>query len=269
MSDAVVRSAEEHDLERIAVLTREHRGELARWAPQWWGKAAGADEIHPLWLRHLVADAATDVKVVEVDGHVVGCAAVFAQGSQWFVDDLVVDEEHWFRAGQALLHSIEQRPALTCCASNDGLRMKALARATLSRVSSYWVRATSPAGQLPAIEPITDAVDVPPPPLHTFGGPLDPSAEGALAFTLDGGVIVGSPSISAPPVYDPGGTVTVVDRVAGPDPGTLVDAASSLVADRGDVVLCVITSAGDGQLEMALDRRRFQRIADVFAWPQE
>jgi hypothetical protein len=108
---------------------------------------------------------------------------------------------------------------------------------------------------------------VPASPPHSFGGSLDPSAPGALAFVSDdGGAVVGSPSVTAPPVYDATGTVCVVDRVVGPDRAGLLRAALSGSGQRGDVLLCVVAGADDSELRGLLRDAGFERTVEVWAW---
>ena len=60
--------------------------------------------------------------------------------------------------------------------------------------------------------------------------------------------MVGSPSLSAPPVYEAAGTVCVVDRLVGPDRARLLAAASAGAAERGDVLLNVVAATTDDEL---------------------
>lgn len=264
------RAATADDLDAIAALTALHRERLAGWAPLWWAVADGADALHPLWLGHLIATDGPDVRVVLDGGAVVGCAVVLAQAGQWFVDDVALaPDASWSGAGAALVDSVDVRPALTCVAAADVERRDGLAALGLQRVSSYWMRAAVASESADDARPLVDDVVLPDPPRHTFGGPFDPMAEGALAITVDGGLVVGSPSVAAPPVYDPGGTVAVVDRVVGDDPSTLLGAAHAVAATRGDVVLAVVAGVDDGALIAALDAGGFARTVDVLAWPDE
>ena len=164
-----VRLAVADDVARLAALGAEHRRRLAGWSPTWWRSADAADEIHPLWLGHIVGDDA----------------------------------------------------------------------------------------------------DVPPAPPHSFGGALDPWAEGALSFADRAGVVVGSPSLAAPPVYDPGGTVAVVDRIVGEDRAALVRDVLAGAADRGDVLVAVVAAADDTTLAGHLAAMGFDRTVDVYAWPED
>src|SRR5215210_7370103 len=84
-----VRGARPEDLGDIAALTRRNRHQLATWEPDHWRMAQGADELHPLWLTHLLTstDAVARV-VVDDDEDVLACGICLRQPAQWFADDL-------------------------------------------------------------------------------------------------------------------------------------------------------------------------------------
>ena len=255
------------DLDAIAALTAAHRRRLASWSPRWWRIAERADDLHRGWLLHLIEAEGTTVRVTTEHGHVVACAAAVPQGPGWVVDDVAVtDDERWSDLGVELLDAFDERPALTCVPTQHLARRAASEAAHLHHVSSYWIRPTSPAGA-PDLPRPSGAGTLPPAPPHTFGGPLDASATGALTIAGDdGGVLVGSPSIVAPPVYDPGGTVCIVDRVTG-DPAPLLELALRGCGARGDVLLAVVAGIDDDRLRAGLRDLDFERTVDVFAWP--
>lgn len=261
-----VRTATSEDLDAIAALTRAARARLAGWAPDWWRQADGADELHPVWLGHLIGADGPVVRVATDSGAVVGCAISMPLGSRWFVDDVaVVDDARWADAGEDLLTAVRERPALTCVPTDHLARRAASLAVGLHHVSSYWIRRTaaSPDVGRPGLP---DGLVLPAAPPHTFGGPLDPAADGALVLgTTDGG-LVGTPSVAAPPVYAPGGTVTVVDRVVGDAP-TLLQQALAATSARGDVLLAVVVGVEDRRLRNAVHDLDFTRTVDVFAWP--
>jgi hypothetical protein len=266
----MVRQATPDDLDAIVALTTAGRRRLAAWAPTWWRPAPGADEVHPLWLSHLIQAAEPVVRVATNGGQVVGCAASVPQGRQWFVDDVaLIDDDRWGDEGLDLLEAVTERPALTCVPTAHLTRRATSLAADLHHRSSYWIRATTSGGghNLPPLAP--DAT-VPSAPAHTFGaGSLDPTAEDALTATDgEGGLLVGSPSVPAPPVYDPGGTVCIVDRVVGHAVPLLAHALDASAA-RGDVLLCVVAAVGDRVLHNALHELDFVRTVDVFGWPDQ
>jgi hypothetical protein len=263
----MVRQATPDDLEAIVALTAAARRRLAGWAPVWWRPAARADELHPMWLAHLMQAPEPVVRVVTDRGDVIGCAVSMPQARQWFIDDVaVVDDARWGDEGLDLLEAVTERPALTCVPTAHLARRATSLAAGLHHVSSYWIRAAAGGGthDLPPLAPDTT---VPAPPPHTFGGAFDPAAEGTLtAADGKGGLLVASPSIPAPPVYDPGGTVCIVDRVAG-HAVPLLNHALAAASARGDVLLCVVAAVGDRVVHNALHELEFERVVDVFSWP--
>lgn len=263
----MVRLATLEDLGAIAALTAATRRRLAAWAPAWWPPAAGADERHPLWLAHLIQSAGPVVRVVTEGGDVVGCAVSMPQPQQWFVDDVAVaDDEDWSDAGVDLLEAVTERPALTCVPFAHLARRATSLAAGLHHASSYWVRGTT-SGAPQKVTLLDPATPVPPAPPHSFGGQLDPWADGALSFgDGDGGLLVGSPPVTAPPVYDPGGPVCIVDRVVG-HAVPLLQRALDASGARGDVLLAVVADVGDRPLRSALQELDFERTVDVFTWP--
>lgn len=260
------RLAVDDDVDDLTALTAAHRRRLAAWSPTWWRISAVADQVHPFWLKHLIQSEGPIVRVVEDDGVIVGCSASSPQPEQWFVDDVaVVDDARWSDAGLSLLRAVTERPALTCVATADTARAHAAIGAGLQHVSSYWIR--PPVQGAAAGQPIPPDMRLPLPAPHTFGGSLDAQAPGALAFVLDGGLVVGSPPVMAPPVYDPGGTICVVDRIVGANRAQLLQYALAGAAARGDVLLNVVTTTDDTELEELVAEADFQRTVEVYAWP--
>jgi hypothetical protein len=81
-----VRRATADDLDAVAALTRRHRHQLAAWEPDFWRMAEGADQLHPLWLAHLLTSSDAVARVVVDDGDVAACAICVRQPAQWFAD---------------------------------------------------------------------------------------------------------------------------------------------------------------------------------------
>lgn len=262
----IVRLAAPEDLNSIVALTAASRRRLATWAPLWWKPAASADEMHRLWLAHLITAERPVVRVATNGGDVVGCAISMPQLGQWFIDDVaVVDDDRWSDDGVDLLEAITERPALTCVPTAHLARRATSLAAGLHHTSSYWIRPTT-SGSSVAMAPLAPDTPVPTPPLHTFGGALDPWAADALSFVADGGLLVGSPPFPAPPVYGPGGTVCIVDRVVG-HAAALLEQALAASGARGDVLMAVVADVGDRPLRSALQELEFARTVDVFTWP--
>lgn len=262
---ATVRPAVAGDLDAIAALTAAHRVRLAEASPRWWGVALGADEMHRLWLGHLIAADGPRFRVVEVGAVVRGCGVALDQGHQWFLDDLAVgDDGDWDGAGAALLAAVGETPVLTCAAPCDAARAGALRRAGLRLASRVWI-GDAVAGDLPAgVGPLATGRPLPPPAAHTFGV-LDPSAVGALALgDGDGGVVTGSGPVTAPPVYAAPGTVCIVDRLVGSDRAGLLRAAVAAAGARRDSLVAVVAVADDGDLAGVLGGAGFVPTVDVY-----
>jgi hypothetical protein len=255
------RRAVPDDIGAIAALTRANRACLAEWSPTWWRQRPGADDLHAAWLGHLVTAEGPVARVVEDGGEVVAFSVAVPQPGQWFVDDVsVADAAAW----PSLLAAVEERPALTCAATRDVDRAAACRDAGLSLVSSIWIGPAAPAGPPEgAVEPLDGAASLPAPPPHTFAGL-------AAALVLGdgaGGIVVGSPSLPAPPIYDPGGTVAVVDRLTGDDRARLLAHARAAIAARGDVLVAVVAASGEAGLDDVLGGAGLTRTVDVYAWP--
>lgn len=263
-----VRVATADDLDAVVELTAAGRRRLAEWSPRWWRPAPNADEVHRRWLHHLIGAGEPVVRVATAGDEVVACAVSMPQPQQWAVDDVSVRSvDDWADAGVELLLAVTERPALLCAPTSDLARRAACEAAELSHVSSYWIGATRPVEPGPALEPVDERARLPAPPPHTFAGAVDPAAHGALVIGGGtGDALVGSPSLPAPPVYDPGGTVCVVDRVAG-DAEELLDLAVRASGARGDVLIAVVAATDDRALRSALTALHFTRTVDVFAWP--
>lgn len=261
------RDAVPGDLASIAAMTAATRERLASWAPKWWAKSQGADEVHPMWLEHLVTNEPGTMHVATAADRVVGCLGITWQSEQWFLDDVSVREDDlWPDFVAGLVQYIKPRPALTCVSPQDRARAEAMTRAGCSAVSSYWIRRTT--DRTSTVGPLDPSAAGAPRPPHTFGGsPLSHHADEALAFTTDDGTAIGSAPTTAPPVYDPGGTVTVVDLVTGSNRRGLLDTALDVAGARGDVLLCVVCGHDDAELATALPDADFARAVDVYSLP--
>jgi hypothetical protein len=163
---------------------------------------------------------------------------------------------------------VDERPALLCVPTADETRAAACADVGLRVVSSYWIcEATGDPGEAASWAAVPAGVPAAPP--HTFP-PTGTGRDGELVIVAEAGLVLGSPSIPAPPVYDPGGTVCIVDRVVGSgahDRAALVGTAVSAAAERGDVIVAIVVGAADAELASAVAGVGFTRIVDVHAWP--
>jgi hypothetical protein len=262
-----LREARPDDLDDVAALTRRNRHQLAAWEPSYWQMAQNADELHPLWLAHLLTSADAVARVVVDGGAVVACAICVRQPGQWFADDLATaTDERWSDAGTLLLRALDERPLLTCVPTKDRPRVAAAGDAGWAHVADYrTLRLEAPTG--PRLARTTTAAPPPPPAPHTFGGAIDPTDPGAIVVSDGRGIAVASAPLPAPPVYDPGGTSCVVDRVVGPEPGDLLDEVAAAAAEAGAAQLIVVCGTGDDALRRALDDRRAGHPVEVHRAP--
>lgn len=272
-----IRKATADDLPALVEITRQARAQRASWEPEFFRPADGADAAHETYLGWLLDSSDAVARVVTSDEAVVGCAFAVRQehqsqlppavSRQWFVDDVATLDEGWWSDGMIeLLRAVSERPAVMCvprqhvrlvgCSTTVGLRPR----------SSYWrLGLTDTGSESPAdVESVEPPTDLPAASLHTFP-PTDP-ADATVLADGSGGYAVLAPSTGAPPVYDPGGTTGLVDRVTGRR-GSLVDAATAIAGTRGDTQLVVVCAEDDPVLEDALVDRAFRRVVDVYAWP--
>jgi len=266
-----VRDATPDDLDGIMVLARRRRQQLAGWQPRYWNPAPEADVLHRLWLDFLI-QADTPTRVVADGDELCAFAVSVDQGEQTFVDDLAVAPGQWPDAGALLLASIPEEPAVICVPAGDHEAHAAAAAVGVEWVSSYWLQPEDPGypgvgDALTASSDPPDAILVAPP--HTMKS-ANPHAPPMVVWTASGsgtgsgsGVVVASPPVPAPPVYDPGGTTCVIDRVAGPDPGGLLAAAVRTATDRGDVQVLVVAGAEAHDLLAALAADGWRHASDI------
>lgn len=264
-----VRTAGAEDLAAVTALTAGARRQRAAWEPEYFRVADGADETHERYLRGLLGGGAGVVpRVVTSDGEVVGCAFSIRQDRQWVVDDVAAADEGWWSDGMPrLLRSVAERPALLCVPRSD-IRQTGCAEALGLRLrSSCWRLGLD--GALPPADgdvAETGAGDLRPAPYQPFVVRPEDDGVTVLGEPSGGRAVLASP-MPAPPVYDPGGTTGLVDRVTGGRRGDLVDAAAHAAAARGDVQLVVVCAEDDPVLQDALIERAFHRVVDVYSWP--
>jgi hypothetical protein len=264
-----VRTAGTDDLDAIAALTAAARRQRAAWEPEYFRAADGADDAHERYLRKLLSGGDGVVpRVVTSDGEVVGCAFAMRQDGQWVVDDVATADEGWWSDGMLkLLRAVDERPALLCVPRND-IRQTGCADALGLRLrSSCWRLGLD--GALPAADgdvTETGADDLRPAPHQPFRVRPDDDGVTVLGEPSGGRAVLAAP-MPAPPVYDPGGTTGLVDRVTGGRRADLVAAAAHASASRGDVQLVVVCAEDDPGLEDVLVERSFHRVFDVYSWP--
>lgn len=255
------RAATTEDLEAIVELTRAGRRRLAEWSPGYFRPHEHADDAHAAFLAFLVESPDHPTTVVAADdGDVIGFYRCEPRPGFIWVDDLCALDDHWSDVVAAI--DVDTRWT-TCVSPLDTHRRAALDAAGLTVSATYWSRFLH---DIDGVADIVGAAPEPsaPPAPHTFG-PIDPTADGALSIVDGAGNwAVGSPGFVPPPVYDPGGPTTVVDRLGGPDLDATIQLALRATAERGDAQLVVVASATDTDLAAALDRAGFTNPIELW-----
>jgi hypothetical protein len=265
-----IRAAETGDLAAIIAMTRTARRKLAEWSPVFFRPHPNADERHAEFLLYMVRSPSHETRVAVTDaGTVAAFGVVHQQTGQYWLDDLcVADPRDWLLAGAALIASVEQRPTVSLVSPQDHDRLAALRAAGYAGASSYWSRILTEHVDAQAATSISsgdpERIPAEQGPIHAFGGALDPAAPLALALSTEDGYVVGSPS-ATPPIYDPGGTTCVIDRIVGSRRRQLLIAATAAAARRGDHQVLVVAADGDDELLELLRANGFARQMLVFA----
>ncbi|MEZ5225356.1 MAG: hypothetical protein R2710_01430 [Acidimicrobiales bacterium] len=175
-----VRRLESDDVAAVEALLAAKRRQLAEWSPQFWRTAAGAVEVHELFLQWLLSDDANvGLTTADVDGVLIATP----RDGAWLIDDFAVSGPGaWSTVGRALLeHAREQLGAgiSVVCASRDVEQRALLDTCALVPYEEWWVAD-------PAL-------------VATFASPAAASGDLPVASI-----------VPAPPVYDPGGPVALV-----------------------------------------------------------
>jgi hypothetical protein len=253
-----VRAATLEDLDAVVALTRARRAELAAWEEFFWRPRAGIDDLHPLYLRWCIEqNPACDVVVATESDVVVGCLFVLDQGHQSFFDDFCVVDQRWADIGSTLMNSRSESPAVLCSPRKDRAQDTWLQGGGAALVSRYFslpvdsgrVGGAGAGGGHALVtlsEPEPSFDELPTAPIHTFGI-IDAVTPGGLRLATPYGYAIGSASLN-PPAYDPGGPTTVIDRIVGPQRGTVLEAALSRAANRGDAHVIVVSDEQDSEL---------------------
>ena len=253
--DIVVRDAGLPDLDALVALTRSQRLELANWAPRYWNPRAGADQLHPHFLRYCVENPGIEVRVATESGELVGCVVLQAQRAYCFADDFCVAGARWSDVGAALIAEPPAKPMIACCPRADSAQRQWLIARGSVRKSEYHsiMLGTVDGGEvLDTVESAALDEDITALVVHTFSnGMVDPHGENALVISTSFGRVVGSAPMQ-PPIYDPGGPTTVVDRVVGADRAALLDETIRAARRRGDAQLIVVCADEDTELRALL-----------------
>lgn len=260
-----VRPAQAADLDAIVELTRAGRSQLAAWSPVYFRPRDGADEAHAGFLAFIIGSDDHRTNTIVEDGNVIGFFQLVRQPTHWWLDDLSLDDRYrWADVVDPICEASTERPWVTCVSAFDDDRAEALGGAGLAVTSSYWTR---PLTVEDIGEHAADGIGQTEGewPRHTFGGmPFDPGLPGALVVgDADGNFATGSPSVE-PPIYDPGGPTSVIDRLGGADRGRALVLAIGASAARFDAQLVVVARAEDHKLAALLSEHGFGKQVDVF-----
>jgi hypothetical protein len=190
----------------------------------------------------------------------------------YFIDDVCLSgDADWSKHGSHLLNSIEERPAIMTAPHLDGARVEtafATGLELISTVRTFRFDQAQPLALDPAlITPIAAPPGLAAPPMHVWLPAM--AAESVTVIGDDrGGYAVVSPAISAPPIYDPGGKPSVIDRVIGEDRQAILMSALNYAHQRGDVGVILVVEAADTELTAIADRLHARHPVDVFQWPE-
>jgi hypothetical protein len=219
-----IRTFEADDARWAAEIMERRRQIYAGFSPVFWRPARGVIGLHARFIRRLAAeDSAVCLRADH--GFVIGQA----RPPECFVDDFALDEAgSWESTGRELLDELWRRiasDAITAVrvvtAKADRAKVAMLEAAGLALAEQWWVKPlpVRPAGP----EAAPGRVSGP-----GFSGLLGP----------------------APPVYDPGGPVLLVERLDGDDVEALEEAAMSM----GAVLAVVAAPPGAGCEHQLLQR---------------
>jgi hypothetical protein len=202
-----VRELTAQDATWAAELMEQRRQLYASYSPVFWRPAEDATGLHARFLRRQIASPA-NVALRTDHGFIIGQR----QAGEGFVDDFAVDADgSWETDGADLLDAMWQRLAgetgfealrvVTAHADEDKSRM--LSSLSLELASQWWVRELDP-----------EAPPAPEPKPTPEGQPADAPAGTPRPATRVGGTGFSGTLGPAPPVYDPGGPVLLVGRLA-------------------------------------------------------
>lgn len=268
------RTPTERDLPAILELTRANRSLLAELEPDFWRKSANADALHAAFVTYQIANESLIKRVLERDGRVIGYAvSVNHPSGFYFIDDICLSADaDWATEGTHLLGSIEERPAIMTAPHLDTLRVEAalaLGLEHIGMVRSLRFDQEPPLELDPArITPVMSLENLAPPPIHPYLPAMSPESISVIGDHRGGYAVISAP-ITPPPIYDPGGKPSVVDRVIGENRRALLMAALGFAQQRGDLGVILIVDALDGELSAIADRLGARHPVDILRWPEQ
>lgn len=200
----------------------ERRAVYAIYSPVFWRPRPGVTALHAGFLARQAHDP-TNIALRTRHGFII----VQRRGREGLVDDFAVDAgDRWVTDGETLLTEAWRRlrpdgitTMRVVTAQADRPKVQMLIRCGLTLVEQWWVQPVNPASA-PKVQPGR---------VHRagFSGLLGP----------------------APPVYDPGGPVLLVDRI---DPDACSDHIADTAAEMG-AVLAIVPAEPSSTLARELD----------------
>jgi hypothetical protein len=228
-----VRELTADDAAWAAELMEQRRQVYAGYSPVFWRPAQGVTGLYTRFLQRQIVSPA-NVALRTDHGFIIGQR----RGTEGFVDDFVIDEAgRWDADGADLLLETWQRLSAeggfdavrVVTAHADAEKSRMLGSLSLELADQWWVHEVEPTGQPGPVARVEGA---------GFSGILGP----------------------VPPVYDPGGPVLHIDRLASDADLTAVEAESSAL---GAVLLVVPAAPGSAQ-STALDRLGWSVASDWY-----
>ena len=178
----------------------------------------------------------------------VGCVIVWPRPRVFFDDLCLAHPSEWPSVGRALLDAPIYGPALLCAPTKDTLQQTWLHSQSQWVAASYSLSIALTPSTIPVPHPeVIVTGRLPVAPIHPFGESIDPTKVGGLRIMSDHGMVIGDAPVE-PPIFDPGGPTTVIDRIVGPNRGALVSEAIAAASARGDAQLIVVADVHDDEL---------------------
>jgi GNAT superfamily N-acetyltransferase len=238
-----VRAVTDVDVSWIADMMERRREQYEAYSPLFWRRAARAREIQEPYLRSCVADdryrgSRSDHGFVLAELRAAGAPPWSPAISECFIDDFAVDaDERWATEGRALLLAVwEAQQARgaeglrVVTARRDEPKVALLESLGLQIGESWFIHTTTDPAAASTFGPVSNA-------------------------TLQGLVI------PAPPVYDPGGPVLLVQEIV---PGVSVEDVSTAGAALGAVIVIVPAPATDAEQVHDLERAGFDPVSRFY-----
>lgn len=222
-----VRPLTTDDLDWVVESARVRREALAPHAPRFWRPADDAVTRHRAFLDRSLADPAT--LALRTDH---GFLVAVGGETRRVVDDMVVAEGAWVDEGAALLRAVLDATATVRLVAPvaEPERRTTAASVGMTVADTWWHR------DLPLVQ------------VRGEGGRVELSTAGARGRL-----------VPAPPVFDPGGSVLLVQEVTGAEPLAAVEAEA---AERGATVSVVPQRPDDLMRELLLVGAGYVRTTD-------